>query len=589
MPEPAGAWGLFASLRRSKRVPALQKNLIGELLLHAGAVTQVQLDQGLARQKTTGKRLGQTLMELGFVTEAEMLSALESQLGMEYIHLEDEEIQPSAVSKLPANFAQRHSLIPIREDNGTLVLAVSDPLNIQAVDEARLLLGRDVSVVIASQREIDKAINQHYGVGAETVEQMVRDSGEALDLSALEAEEGVDLESMAADASIVRFVNQVILEGFHRRGTDIHIEPFEDVLRIRYRVDGVLQEASTPATLKHFQAAIVSRVKIMADMNIAEKRRPQDGRVKVRIQDEDIDLRVSIIPTLHGESVNIRILSTKSLTLEELGLEPRDFKTISELVQRPHGIVLLTGPTGCGKTTTLYSALSRINSAELKIITVENPIEYQLAGVSQIQVNPRIDVTFANGLRSILRHDPDVIMIGEIRDMETAEIAIRAALTGHLVFSTLHTNDAASGVTRLLDMGVQPFLVSSSVEALIAQRLVRRICPHCVAEYEPDAEYLDEIGFPRPEGGVVRLPRGSGCDECRGTGFMGREAIYEILLVAEPIRQLVLEHASASQIKRKALELGMLTLRDAGWEKVLQGKTTIEEVLRVAEEDEFLE
>lgn len=567
----------------------MQKTLIGELLLHAGAVTEEQLSQGLARQKATGQRLGQTLMELGFVTEAEMLSALESQLGLPYVQLDDAAIDPAVVALVPANFAQRHGLIPLREEDGKLVLAISDPLNIQAVDDARLILGRDVSVVIASQREIDQAIKQYYGVGADTVERMVRDSGEALDISDLEAEEGVDLESMATDASIVRFVNQVILEGFHRRATDIHIEPFEDVLRIRYRVDGVLQEASTPPTLKRFQAAIVSRVKIMADMNIAEKRRPQDGRVKVRIQDEDIDLRVSIIPTLHGESVNIRILSTRALSLEELGLEPRDYQTLCELVERPHGIILLTGPTGCGKTTTLYSALSRINSAERKIITVEEPIEYQLAGVSQIQVNPRIDLTFANGLRSILRHDPDVIMVGEIRDSETAEIAIRASLTGHLVFSTLHTNDAASGVTRLVDMGIEPFLVSSSVEAIIAQRLVRLVCPACAEEYQPDDEYLETIGFPREGDGPVRLRRGRGCDECRGTGFFGRQAIYEILLMTEPIRQLVLERASASQIKRKAIEMGMLTLRDAGWEKVLQGKTTIEEVLRVAEEDEFLE
>ena len=555
---------------------------IGQLLIKSGIITEAELKAGVEEQKKSGERLGQTLIRLGHATEEEMLTALAQQLGIVYIKLSETRIDPSVMAKIPANFAKRHNLIPISESNGLFTVAMSDPLSVHVLDDIRLLLGQDVQTVIAGEKEIEKAIKKYYGVGAETMEKIVQDKESTVEI--VEAEEKEDLEEMATDASIIKFVNQIILEAFHSRATDIHIEPFEEDLRIRYRIDGVLHETSTPPTIKRFQSAIVSRIKIMADLNIAEKRLPQDGRIRVRIADEDIDLRVSNIPTLFGESVDIRLLSRSSvlLKLEELGLSPASSKKFTSLIERPHGIILVTGPTGCGKTTTLYTALNKINSVEKKIITIEDPIEYQLRGINQMQVRSKIGLTFAMGLRHILRQDPDIILVGEIRDVETAEIAIRAALTGHLVFSTLHTNDAAGGITRLLDMGIEPFLVSSSVEGILAQRLVRIICPKCKEDYRPDPDYLKRIGF-SVEGTEAALYRGKGCEECKNTGFKGRRAIFEILFVDESIRKLIGERSSTTTIKRAAMEGGMKTLRETGWEKVREGVTTIEEILRVAE------
>jgi type II secretory ATPase GspE/PulE/Tfp pilus assembly ATPase PilB-like protein len=403
-------------------------------------------------------------------------------------------------------------------------------------------------------------------------------------------QETQDLIESAEDASIINFVNQVLLEAYRDRATDVHIEPFEDELMVRYRIDGVLHETKVPQAIKNFQSAIISRIKIMANLNIAERRLPQDGRIRIKIGDDKVDLRVSIMPTPFGESVMIRILSSNILWgMESLGLLKPDLEILEKVIKKPHGIIFVTGPTGSGKTTTLYAALSKINDKDKKIITIEDPIEYQLKGIMQMQVQPKIGFTFANALRSMLRHDPDVMMVGEVRDYETAEITIRVALTGHLVFSTIHTNDAAGGVTRLVDMGVEPFLVASAVEGFIAQRLVRVICDNCKSEFKPDKEILRELGVSRMDLSKIKLYEGKGCESCRFTGYKGRTAIYEILVMSEPIRELVLKRSSSDQIKKKALSLGMRTLRQDGWEKIKAGITTPGEVIRVTQEESLEE
>jgi type II secretory ATPase GspE/PulE/Tfp pilus assembly ATPase PilB-like protein len=455
------------------------------------------------------------------------------------------------------------------------------------VDALRLASGLRIRFVLSSREDLIKAIKQFYGVGAETVDQMMQDdTGESLADDLLTK----DIGELDQDASIVKFVNQIIWEAHQDRATDIHLEPMETDLRIRYRVDGVLLQTPVPPQLKRFQAAIISRIKVMANMDIAEKRLPQDGRISVRIRGEEIDVRVSTMPTVYGESVSLRLLMRSSglFGMDKLGLEPPDQEILHKLIQRPHGILLVTGPTGSGKSTSLYTWLHEINTIDQRILTVEEPIEYEMPGINQIQMRPEIGLTFAVGLRHILRQDPDVIMVGEIRDKETAEIAIRAALTGHLVFSTLHTNDAPGAITRLVDMGIEPFLVASSVEAIVAQRLVRRLCPKCKRPWPVDQRFLASISFP-----IERLPEGTlmeavGCEDCRRTGFRGRTGIYEILVVHEALRALVVQRATAGEIKAHALRHGMRTLRMDGWTKALNGISTLEEVLRVSEEDEAL-
>jgi len=495
------------------------------------------------------------------------------------------DIDPLAIEKIPAKFAYQYKLIPVKIIDNRLVVAMANPRDLEALDDLRLLLGSEVEIIAAGEDKITKAIRQFYGIGAETMEKMVEEADPRLEVK---EEEIKDIEKLAGDASIIQFVNQIILEAYRDRATDIHIEPFEDELKVRYRIDGLLHETSTPPAIKRFQAALISRIKIMADLNIAEKRLPQDGRIRLKIADADIDIRVSIVPTLFGESVDLRLLPSSHLMLdlEELGLSQGDLNVISSLITTPYGIILETGPTGCGKTTTLYACLSKINSSDKKIITIEDPIEYQLKGVNQIQVKPKIDLTFANGLRSILRQDPDVIMIGEIRDLDTARIAIRASLTGHLVFSTLHTNDAPGAITRLIDMGIEPYLVSSSLKTVIAQRLVRLICPKCKESYKVREDFLAAINYPvkwRKE----KFWRGRGCEDCRHTGYKGRTAIYELLIITEQTKNLILEKTATSRIKQQAIASGMRTLRDDGWEKVHQGLTSIEEVLRVTHVEEI--
>lgn len=558
--------------------------LLGERLIQKGLISSRELDLGLKEHQKTGQFIGTTLVRLGFVKEEELYPVLSEQLEIPYVKIKELTIIPEVFEKLPAKYACHYKLIPVKFERDTLTVAVADPLDIRTLDDLKLLLGCDVVGALATESDISEAIKKYYGIGAETIEEIV-DTGDMAEAIALQTSKTEDIEDLAEDASIIKFVNQILVQAVRERATDIHVEPYEDELKIRYRIDGVLYDVPVPANVKFFHSAIVSRLKIMANLDIAERRLPQDGRIKIKVGQEELDLRISILPTQFGESVDIRLLSNRMLySLEKLGLSPSDLEILEGLIKKPHGIIFVTGPTGNGKTTTLYSCLSKINNKDKKIITVEDPIEYQLKGITQIQIHPRIGLSFAAGLRSMLRHDPDIMMIGEVRDFETAEIAIRVALTGHLVFSTLHTNDAAGGVTRLLDMGIESYLVASSVECFIAQRLVKLVCPHCKVEKRPDKRMLKEFGIEDAVGNVA-IYEGKGCKSCKLSGYRGRTGIYEFLLMNEEIRDLVLHRASSDQIKKKALELGMHTLRMDGWKKVKQGLTTINEVIRVTEED----
>lgn len=570
-------------------MPTKNDLLIGQMLIDEGIITSEQLEIGLREQKKTGDFICTTLVKLGFAPEEKIFNLLALQLNITYVKLKGQDIEPLIIAKVPAKFASHYKVIPLEFKDNVLTIAMADPLDIRTLDDIRLLLGLEVKGVLASELEILDAIRKYYGVGAETLERIIAQKGPSEEL-VMESQKAENLEALSEDASIIKFVNQVLSEAIKDRATDIHLEPFHDELRVRFRIDGVLYDINIPETIKYFQQAIVSRVKIMAHLNIAERRLPQDGRIKIKVADEELDLRISIIPTAFGEAVHIRILSPRFfLELEKLGLLPEDLKIIEEMIKKPHGIIFVTGPTGSGKSTTLYAALARINSTAVKIITIEDPIEYQLKGVNQIQVIPKIGLSFATGLRHMLRHDPDVMMVGEVRDYETAEIAIRAALTGHLVFSTLHTNDAAGAVTRLLDMGVEPFLVSSSLECLIAQRLVRLICPKCKVPLKSKSEVLSQIKDIEFDRQKLELYEGRGCEECRFTGYHGRTAIYEILTITEPIRELILSRASSQQIKQKAVSQGMRTLRQDGLQKVLAGLTTFTEVVRVTQQEEIPE
>jgi general secretion pathway protein E len=509
---------------------------------------------------------------------------LAAALGLPYLaRIPEGGVEPELAAKLPAYWSKAHRCVLAGEERGLLIVAVADPLELAAVDDLGLLLGRQVQVAVAPESEILEAINRAQNQAAESAEQVIADLSETDENIITELEESEDLLDSADEAPIIRLVNLILFQAVRDKASDVHIEPYQRELKVRFRIDGVLHDRFDPP--KRYQALIISRIKIMAKLNIAEKRLPQDGRIQIRVTERDIDLRVSIIPTAFGERIVLRLLDKTNalLGLGELGMGPEMLDTLLKLIRLPHGIVLATGPTGSGKSTTLYAGLSRLNATELNIITVEDPIEYQLPGVGQIQVNPKIDLTFARGLRSILRHDPDVIMVGEIRDQETADIAIQASLTGHLVFSTLHTNDSAGAMTRLVDMGIEPFLISSSVTGVLAQRLVRVICRGCKEPVRLTSERLAEIGLsPQDVPGSITY-RGAGCAECLSTGYRGRTGIYELLVMDDEIRRLVVEGADANQIRRAACAAGMKTLRHDGAAKVIRGITTIEEVLRVTQ------
>lgn len=569
-----------------------KKRYLGEILVGNSACTEEQIQECLDLQKDGSKlRIGELLMEKRYITEDDLMEALGVQLGIPYIlEINEEMVDKALVSQVPFNFAKKNVMIPLYADNGIVTVAVADPLNMQPLDDIGLLLHKDIDTVLSREREIIDAINKYYHTDAKAAEKMIEDmqeeEREAGEVYHIE-EQTEDLLDMAEKAPIIKLVNLIIYQAVKQRASDIHIEAFEDEMRVRYRVDGVLYPRVSPP--KQYQPAIISRIKVMAKLNIAERRLPQDGKIVIKVADREVDIRVSVIPTTFGERIVLRLLDRASIFigLEKLGLYDDTLEAFKRILRLSHGIVLVTGPTGSGKTTTLYAALAKINSDTVNIITIEDPVEYQLKGIGQIHVKPKIDLTFANGLRSILRQDPDIIMVGEIRDAETAEIATHASLTGHLVFSTLHTNDAAGAITRLIDMGVEPYLVSSSVVAIMAQRLVRVICQNCKEAYTPEPEALAEIGLKASELPDGVLYRGRGCKKCLDTGYVGRTGIYELLTIDNGVRHMILERTDANTIKVSRVKEGMRTLRIDGARRVIKGITTIDEVMRITQEDIF--
>jgi general secretion pathway protein E/type IV pilus assembly protein PilB len=559
---------------------------IGEVLQERSLITPAQLKQARAARKPS-ERIEQCLARMGFINERDYLNVYSEQLSIPLVDLTEVKIDEELLRQTPSKVVHRDRVLPIDRHDGSIRVATSNPFNLYAFDELRMLMGAKIETVLATSEEISRVIKQYFGVGGHTVETMLGEQAAAS--GGLEVLSGIDpdnadLIEQAQEATVVKLVNEILLEAIRDRASDVHIEPYENDLKIRYRIDGVLHTTNVPPEIRRFHAAIVSRIKILSNLNIAEKRLPQDGGFKIRAQNRDIDLRVSIIPTAFGGAVVMRILDKQSvlLSLDQLGLIDEALAGVQRLISQPYGIILVTGPTGSGKTTTLYGALNSIRSDEIKILTVEDPIEYYLDGIQQVQIKPHIGLTFASGLRSFLRHDPDVILVGEIRDLETAEVAINASLTGHLVFSTLHTNDAVTSTTRLLDMGVEPFLVSSSISGVLAQRLVRRICKHCVEEYAPDAKDLPG-DFKLHKG--QRIFKGRGCRDCRNTGYRGRLGIFELLLITDELREMIVQRKSATDMLTIARKQGLKLMREDGWSKVLKGMTTVEEVVRVTKID----
>lgn len=576
-----------------------ETSLLGQLLLKAKLITEKQLEEAIKAQKRSGKRLGSTLVELGYISEESLITFLSRQYNVPAINLSEYKIDTSLLRIIPYHIAKKYQLIPISRDGTGLRIAISDPSNSLAIDDVRFLSGMKVSVHVASESAILEAIEKYYikkdskvahtnGVrekGFMEIEDLNRVIGSALeDITIVEEKE--EKETLKEiDAPIVKLTNGILMNAIRSKASDIHIEPAEDVVRVRYRIDGILHPVlKLPVKIKN---AVTSRLKILANLDISERRLPQDGRIKLKFENREIDFRVSTLPTLFGEKVVMRILDKSNLQLDltKLGFDEKPLNDFLEALKKPYGMILVTGPTGSGKTTTLYSALTQLNKPEINIMTAEDPVEYNFFGINQVQIKEDIGLTFASALRSFLRQDPDIIMVGEIRDFETAEIAVKAALTGHLVLSTLHTNDSPSTITRLINMGVEPFLVSSSLILIIAQRLVRKICLNCKIEQPVSETALLKIGFPKESIKSVKCYYGTGCHECNNTGYKGRIALYEVMPVSDEIKELILQGASAADIKREAIRLGMSTLRQSGIKKVIDGVTTIEEILRVTFED----
>lgn len=557
---------------------------LGSALMKKGLVTRAQIDELNSRRTLTGETLDTLLISESLVKESDVLTALSELTNIPFRQIADLTIDPAVTTKVQARVALRYQIIPVALDGSVITLAISRVPAQHTVDGLRMLLNLAIEWVLCTEADITKSIKHFYGLGAETIDNLFEAPAE----EQIEIH-GTDVSADTADEGMIKFVNQIISEAIRMEATDIHIEPFENSIRLRYRIDGILHNIPMPKGTVQLRKAIASCVKIMAELNIAERRMPHDGRINVRSGDDEFDLRVSILPTGYGETVNMRILNRKSMfiDLQHLGLKEHQLPSIEYLSSLPHGVILLTGPTGSGKTTTLYAVLSRISTDEVKIITVEDPIEYQMPGINQIQVHSQIGLTFASILRSILRHDPDIILIGEIRDMETADIAVRSSLTGHLVFSTLHTNDAPSAITRLIDMGVEPYLVSSCLEGVIAQRLVRRICGSCPTEETPDDTVLEEIAGMFPERVKnAEFYKGRGCPDCNFTGYRGRIALFEIMILNDVLRGLIVRQRPSNEIKQTAIENGLVTLRRDGWSRVLDGMTTVDEVMRVARKAE---
>ena len=564
--------------------------ILSKVLIDKGLIKKEDLDKCLKEAKSSAQNLGNILIKEDLATEDEILEILARELKLSCLNLKTTNIEPSVFKKIPLKIALYYKFVPIKIEKGVLTIAVAYPFVLKIQDEIRTHLGYRIEMVLSCEKNILEILKLRYGLAADTIQEIMAKTPRAGETET--AEEKVENIEILGDeeASVIKLVNQIILDAYKARATDIHIEPYRGRIKIRYRVDGVLYNAPVPEDMVLFYNSMLSRIKIMSNLDIVERRLPQDGRAVVRVGNQKVDLRISSMPTPYGESLVIRVLpATMLFSLEKLGLSSSDLAIFEKLVQKPHGIIFVTGPTGSGKTTSLYACLSTINTNARKIITIEDPIEYELEGITQIQVLPEIGFDFARGLRSMLRHDPDIMMVGEVRDLETAQIAIRVALTGHLVFSTLHTNDAASGITRLVDIGVGPYLVASSVEAFIAQRLVRLICPHCkVEDASQPKEIRAEIAreFKLDSAQEITLFKGNGCKECNFTGFHGRAAVFEILLVDEVIKDLVSKKASSMQIKKKAIERGMQTLRQDGLKKVIAGLTTPEEVMKLTQAEE---
>ena len=556
---------------------------IGSILLRRGLIDLQQLET--ARGLTNGRRVDQIAVDLGFVAEQAALAAIGDELGLAVVDLREIEVDREVLAEFPTSLIFRHSLLPLYRKGSRVVVATSDPFDLEAINDLTNASGKRLIPVLAARGEIERIIKDQLGVGGDTVGALVaRREEEGVELLDDLPDDLGELAQEAQTASVIRLVNELLVEALEQHASDIHIEPHERGLTIRYRVDGLLRVQPVPSEIIHFQSAIVTRLKIMARMNIAEKRRPQDGRIKLKVSGREIDVRVSVIPMLYGEGIVMRLLDKERMKfdLARVGMPPDLEATFREMIALPHGIVLVTGPTGSGKTSTLYSALSAIKSPEVKIITVEDPVEYHSEGLSQIQVHAKVGLTFAAGLRAILRHDPDVVLIGEVRDGETAQAAIQASLTGHLVFSTLHTNDASGAFTRLIDMGVEPYLVASTVEGVLAQRLVRRLCPQCKEEFKPGPEDIPPgVSGPIPD----RLWRPIGCRACRDTGYSGRTGIFELLRSDETTRRLTVQNATSDQIRNHVRGRGMITLRESGWAKALEGITSVDEVKRITKGD----
>ncbi len=559
---------------------------LGELLVKENLITPEQLKKAIEEQKAGGGRLGTSLTKLGFVSDEELLSFLSKQYNVPAINLDEFDIEKDIVRKIPENIARKHMILPVNQTGSTLIIATSDPTNLSIIDEIKFLTGYNVEFVAATEAAIKKAIEKYFEVSTD-YQEILNEAAEEYEV--IGDDDNIDVKSLekaSEEAPVIKLVNSVLNDAIKKGASDIHIEPYEKSFRIRFRIDGMLYEImKPPISLKN---AIASRLKIMAKLDIAERRRPQDGRIKIRLSDgKEIDFRVSVLPTLFGEKIVLRLLDKSNLQLDmtKLGFNEKQLKDFKDAVHKPYGMVLVTGPTGSGKTTTLYSALSELNQVSKNVSTAEDPVEYNIPGINQVQMHEEIGLNFAASLRSFLRQDPNIIMVGEIRDYETAEIAVKAALTGHLVLSTIHTNDAPSTINRLLNMGIEPFLVASSVHAILAQRLVRKICDKCKEEIELDKKSLTDIGLSEAEAKVTKTFKGKGCTNCSNTGYKGRIAVYEILTIAEEVRELILAGASANEIKKEAIRVGMMTMRRSAIELLKKGLTTIDEVVRVTAKD----
>ena len=559
-----------------------ENSLANMILKSAGIYSDEQL-QRIAENRAAnpGMGLAEAAVKFGGAKEIEFLSAVGKSLGLETVDLERQQPNPDALTKLPASAVYQYNVLPFKTDGTSLTIVTSDPFDTSAADGLRLVAGCPIKTSLAPKEEVENAVKKYYGVGADAIEKMIEDGRYSVDED-IGAMTKIDVNEMGEEASIVKFVNQIIAEADRQGATDIHIEPQETELRIRYRIDGMLHKVDVPPQLNRLKSAIISRIKVMANLDIAEKRLPMDGRIGIRIAGQDIDIRVSTMPAAYGESISLRLLAKSGnfVKMDDLGFNERDYAVVSKIIHRPNGIFLVTGPTGSGKSTSLYSFLSEVNKIDVRIMTAEDPIEYHMAGINQVQMQSEIGMTFARALRAFLRQDPDIIMVGEIRDRETAEIAINASLTGHMVFSTLHTNDAAGAFPRLIDMGVEPFLIASAVAGVMGQRLCRRLCPQCKKEVPLDMKYYS-LDTP-PERNTVFEP--AGCDVCTRTGYKGRRALFEVLEVDEDIEGAIVRRDNATQIRNISLSKGMKTLREDGWAKVFAGVTSVKEILRVTED-----